>query len=57
MDTGKKGRLTLAGIEKLTVILNGKPTTMDAGQIETFLRNTPVDRVEKTEVMYSASPE
>lgn len=53
----KKGLLTLAGTEKLTVILNGKPTTMDAAQIETFLRNTPVNRVEKAEVMYSAPPE
>lgn len=52
-----KGALTLAGAGKLTVILNGKPTTMNAGQLETLLRNTPVDRVEKAEVMYSAPPE
>ena len=47
-----RGILTLAGAGKLTVILNGKPTTMDAGQLETILRNTPVNRVEKAEVMY-----
>ena len=41
----------------MTVGLNGKPTTMDAGQLETLLRNTPLDRVEKAEVMYSATPE
>lgn len=52
-----RGILTLAGAGKLTVILNGKPTTMDAGQLETILRNTPVNRVEKVEVMYSAPPE
>lgn len=52
-----RGILTLAGAGKLTVILNGKPTTMDAGQLETILRNTPVSRVEKAEVMYSAPPE
>ena len=52
-----RGILTLAGAGKLTVILNGKPTTMDAGQLETILRNTPVNRVEKAEVMYSAPPE
>lgn len=51
-----KGSLTLAGAGKLTVILNGKITTMDAGQLETLLRNTPVNRVEKVEVMYSAPP-
>ena len=52
-----RGILTLAGAGKLTVILNGKPTTMDAEQLETILRNTPVSRVEKAEVMYSAPPE
>ena len=52
-----RGSLTLAGTEKLTILLNGKPTTMDAGQIENLLRNTPTDRVEKAEVMYSAPPE
>lgn len=52
-----RGTLTLTGAGKLTVILNGKPTTMDAGQLETLLRNTPVNRVEKAEVMYSAPPE
>ena len=52
-----RGVLTLAGAGKLTIILNGKPTTMDAGQLETLLRNTPVNRVEKAEVMYSAPPE
>ena len=52
-----KEKLSLAGAEKLTVILNGKPTTMDAGQLETLLRNTPVNRVLKAEVMYSAPPE
>ena len=36
----ERGILTLAGAGKLTVILNGKPTTMDAGQLETILRNT-----------------
>lgn len=53
----RQGALTLTGAEKLTVILNGKPTTMDAGQLETLLRNTPVNRVEKAEVMYSTPPE
>ena len=52
-----KGALTLAGTGNLTVVLNGKPTTMDAGQLEMLLRNTPLDRVEKAEVMYSAPPE
>ncbi len=52
-----KGKLTLVGAGNLTIILNGKPTTMNAGQLETLLRNTPVNRIEKAEVMYSAPPE
>lgn len=52
-----QGTLKLAGTDGVTVILNGKPTTMDARQLETLLRNTPVDRVEKAEVMYSTPPE
>ncbi|MDD3038733.1 outer membrane beta-barrel family protein [Bacteroides sp.] len=52
-----RGALTLAGANKLTVLLNGKPTTMDEAQLETLLRNTPISRVEKVEVMYSAPPE
>ena len=51
------GALSLAGASSLTIILNGKPTTMTADQLETLLRNTPVDRVEKAEVVYSAPPE
>ena len=51
------GKLTMTGAGDVTVILNGKPTTMDAGQLETLLRNTPVSRVEKVEVMYSTPPQ
>ena len=49
-----RGSLALAGTKKLTIMLNGKPTTMDAEQIKNLLRNTSTDRVEKAEVMYSA---
>ena len=51
------GILSLAGANSLTIVMNGKSTTMTAEQLETLLRNTPVDRVEKAEVMYSAPPE
>lgn len=51
------GTLSLAGASSLTIVMNGKPTTMTAGQLETLLRNTPVNRVEKAEVIYSAPPE
>lgn len=52
-----KGELTLAGTGSVTIILNGKPSTMNATQLETLLKNTPIDRVEKAEVMYSAPPQ
>ncbi|WP_308757235.1 outer membrane beta-barrel protein [uncultured Bacteroides sp.] len=51
------GTLSLAGASSLTIMMNGKPTTMTPEQLETLLRNTPVNRVEKAEVMYSAPPE
>jgi hypothetical protein len=52
-----QGVLTLAGAGSPTVILNGKPTSMDWTQLQTLLRNTPVERVERVEVMYSAPPQ
>ncbi len=48
------GMLTLTGASKLTVIVNGKPTTMTAEQLNNLLKNTPVSRIVKAEVMYSA---
>lgn len=48
------GSLTLAGASKVTVILNGKPTTMSGESLMSLLKNTPVSRVEKVEIMYSA---
>ena len=43
----QEGRLTLAGAGSVTVILNGKPTTMSTDQLEALLRSTPVERVER----------
>lgn len=48
------GKLSLTGTNELTVVLNGKPTTMDADQLSNVLKNTPVSRVSKAEVMYNA---
>lgn len=53
----QEGTLTLAGASSVTVILNGRPSTMTAEQLATLLRSTPVDRVEKAEVMFSAPPQ
>ena len=51
------GSLTLAGAHGLSIILNGKPTTMSYEQLINLLKNTPASRVEKAEVMYSAPPQ
>ena len=53
----QNGVLSLAGASSVTVILNGRPSTMTSEQLATLLRSTPVDRVEKAEVMYSAPPQ
>ena len=52
----KEGNLTLVGANSLAVIINGKPSTMSAEQVASLLKSTPVGRVEKVEVMYSAPP-
>lgn len=52
----KDGVLELTGAGAVNVIINGKPTTMTSQQVATLLKSTPVDRVEKAEVMYSTPP-
>ncbi len=53
----QSGELVLAGANSLTVIINGKPTTMTNEQLMELLRHTPQSRIEKAEVMYSAPPQ
>ncbi|WP_321480369.1 outer membrane beta-barrel family protein [uncultured Bacteroides sp.] len=45
--------LTLAG-SSITVVINGKVSTMSAEQLNALLKSMPVSRIEKAEVMYSA---
>lgn len=52
----KEEKLSLVGAGSLTVIINGKPSTMTAEQVTALLKSTPIERVEKAEVMYSAPP-
>lgn len=51
------GNLSLAGAHNLSIILNGRPTTMSHEQLAILLKNTPASRVEKAEVMYSTPPQ
>ena len=45
--------LTLGG-QAVTVVINGKVTTLSVGQLTALLKSIPVSRIEKAEVMYSA---
>lgn len=48
------GSLSLIGAGSVTVILNGRPSSMSGEQLANLLKSTPVSNVEKAEVMYSA---
>lgn len=53
----KEEKLSLIGAGSLTVIINGHPSTMTEEQVYALLKSTPIERVEKAEVMYSAPPQ
>ena len=48
------GSLSLIGAGSVTVVLNGRPSSMSGEQLANLLKNTSVSNVEKAEVMYSA---
>lgn len=50
-------QLRLIGANNLTVIINGKPSTMTQEQLTQFLKNMPVSMLDKAELMYSAPPQ
>lgn len=47
------GNITLAG-QSVTVVIDGKVTTMSTELLNTLLKSIPSSRIEKAEVMYSA---
>ena len=47
------GNITLAG-QTVTVVLDGKVSTMTTDQLNALLKSIPAGRIEKAEVMYSA---
>ena len=49
--------IQLAGSNGVTVIINGKPTTMTSDQLITLLKSMPKERIQSAEVMYSAPPQ
>ena len=50
----QNGSITLAGANGVSIILDGKPTTMSNAQLYELLKSTPVSNIEKIQVMYSA---
>jgi hypothetical protein len=51
------GNVTLAGSNSLSVILNGKPSTISYNQLIELLKNMPSSMIEKAEIMYAALPQ
>lgn len=51
------GTLTLAGAGAVSLILNGKPSSMTYEQLAALLKSMPASQVERAEVMYSAPPQ
>lgn len=46
--------LSLLGTSGVTVMMNGRPSSMTADQLIQLLKSTPIDNVDRAEVMYSA---
>ncbi len=52
--TNNNGMIGLTGSSNVTIILNGELTDMPLQNLYQFLYTTPVDRLKKVEIMYSA---
>lgn len=46
--------ITLTGAKEVTVVINGKPSSMSTEQLMMLLKSMPVSNVENIEVMYNA---
>ncbi|MEG1635369.1 MAG: carboxypeptidase-like regulatory domain-containing protein, partial [Rikenellaceae bacterium] len=53
----QRGKIKLVGANDVTVIINGKATSMGESQLENLLKNMPKERIQKAEIMYSAPPQ
>lgn len=51
------GKLSLVGAKDVTVILNGKASTLTQEQLLEMLKNTSASQVQTAEVMYNTPPE
>lgn len=50
-------QITLLGTSGMTILLNGRQTSMTYSQLMTLLRSTPLSQVEDVEIMYSVPPQ
>lgn len=53
----QRGDIALAGANGVTVVINGKATSMDESQLKDLLKSIPKERIQKAEIMYSAPPQ
>lgn len=53
----RNGKLSLVGAKDVTVILNGKASTLTQEQLIELLKNTSASQVKTAEVMYNTPPE
>lgn len=53
----RNGKLSLVGAKDVTVILNGKASTLTQEQLLEMLKNTSASQVQTAEVMYNTPPE
>lgn len=53
----QRGNIELAGANGVTVVINGKATSMGESQLKDLLKNIPKERIQKAEIMYSAPPQ
>lgn len=53
----RNGKLSLVGAKDVTVILNGKASTLTQEQLVELLKNTSASQVKTAEVMYNTPPE
>lgn len=50
----QRGNIELAGVNGVSVVINGKVTNMGENQLKDLLKNIPKERIQQVEIMYSA---
>lgn len=55
--SSKGSSVSLIGVNKVSVMIDGKLSTLTMEQLYTMLSNTPANRVEKAEIIYNAPPQ